>query len=82
MHDRDRPTTGAPPATRWHLVGIVLGLLGLRILGFVLLAFLIVSTALLVIRARAAAAAEVPRVAQFVDAIRRVAAGGTAMAPS
>ena len=38
-----------PPATRWHLVGIVLGLLGLRILGFVLLAFLIVSTALLVI---------------------------------
>jgi len=38
-----------PPATRRHLVGIVLGLLGLRVLGFVLLAFLIVSTALLVI---------------------------------
>ena len=37
------------PATRWGLVGIVLALLGLRIAGFVLLAFLIVSVALLVI---------------------------------
>ena len=37
------------PAGRWALFGIVLALLGLRIAGFVLLAFLIVSTALLVI---------------------------------
>ena len=37
------------PAGRWALFGIVLALLLLRIAGFVLLAFLIVSTALLVI---------------------------------
>jgi len=37
------------PATRWGLVGIVLALLALRIAGFILLAFLIVSVALLVI---------------------------------
>lgn len=37
------------PAGRWSLVGIVLALLALRILGFVLIAFLIVSTALLII---------------------------------
>jgi signal transduction histidine kinase len=37
------------PASRWGLVGIVLALLGLRIAGFILLAFLIVSVALLVI---------------------------------
>ena len=39
----------ARPAGRWALFGIVLALLLLRIAGFVLLAFLIVSTALLVI---------------------------------
>jgi len=38
-----------PPASRWGLVGIVLALLALRIAGFILLAFLIVSVALLVI---------------------------------
>src|SRR4051812_4392547 len=37
------------PATRWALVGIVLALLALRIVGFLLIAMLIVSTALLVI---------------------------------
>jgi signal transduction histidine kinase len=37
------------PASRWGLVGIVLALLALRIAGFILLAFLIVSVALLVI---------------------------------
>ena len=37
------------PASRWGLFGIVLALLALRIAGFVLLAFLIVSIALLVI---------------------------------
>jgi signal transduction histidine kinase len=40
---------GHRPAGRWALVGIVLALLGLRIVGFVLIALLIVSTALLVI---------------------------------
>ncbi len=37
------------PSSRWGLVGIVLALLALRILGFVLIAFLVVSIALLVI---------------------------------
>ncbi|MET0863376.1 MAG: sensor domain-containing protein [Nakamurella sp.] len=37
------------PATRWALVGIVLALLALRIVGFLLIAMLIVSTALLII---------------------------------
>jgi len=37
------------PATRWALVGIVLALLALRIVGFLLIAMLIASTALLVI---------------------------------
>jgi len=44
-----QPATAQPPAGRWALFGIAWALLGLRIAGFVLLAFLIASTALLVI---------------------------------
>src|SRR5664279_5863736 len=43
-----RPAAG-PPAGRWALFGIVWALIGLRIVGFVLFACLVASTALLVI---------------------------------
>ncbi len=43
------PPVARPPAGRWALFGIVWALLALRIAGVVLFAFLIVSTALLVI---------------------------------
>ena len=43
-----RPAAGQP-AGRWALFGIVWALIGLRIAGFVLFAFLVASTALLVI---------------------------------
>ena len=40
---------GPRPADRWSLFGIALALVGLRIVGFVLLAFLVVGVCLLVI---------------------------------